>query len=142
MELPDKLKIHGILTQGGAFKAKLPKDSYPRYYFILNRNPEADEKMVLLSSTTKFEEHRNCDGGNDVHIPLSRQDYDRFTQNCLVCCNRPQIVAKKTLEERLASQRYELLPALPAAVTARILRGIAKSNVVDTNVKKMVLGEE
>jgi hypothetical protein len=142
MELPDKLKIRGILTQGGAFKAKLPKDSYPRYYFILNRNPEADEKMVLLSSTTQFEEHRNCDGGNNVHIPFPPNHYQEFPSDCLICCDRPRCVPKKLLEQGLKAQKWQLLSHLPAEIVAKIVKGIVISNVVTPVVKEMVIGPE
>jgi hypothetical protein len=143
MELPDELKIRAIFTQGGAFKAKVSrKDEYPRYYFILNRSPETDEKMVLLSSTTRFEEHRNCDGGDDVHIPLSPTEYKEFTAKCLICCNRPILVPKSNLVKQLKSQKYQLLDHLPHEIVKQIVNGIAKSNVVESITKALVVGED
>jgi hypothetical protein len=142
MELPDELKIRAILTQGGAFKAKLPTDSYPRYYFILNRNPETDKELVLLSSTTQFDEHRNCKGGDDVHVPLSKRDYSDFTQDCLVCCDRPKCRPKKMLEQILKSQKWQLLAPLPKEILTRMIRGIARSNVVTPREKEMVIGKD
>ncbi|MBN2271570.1 MAG: hypothetical protein JXN61_13210 [Sedimentisphaerales bacterium] len=143
MELPEELKIRGILTQGGAFRAKLASAApYPRYYFVLNRDPVSDSDLVLLTSTTQFELHRNCDGGDDVHIPLRRAEYKEFTRDCLVCCNRPRIIKKAELVRRLNLQKYELLVPLPSHIAQRIAAGIAKSSLVPPAVKEMVLGPQ
>lgn len=143
MELPPELKIRAVLTQGGVFKAKLEshRDSYSRYYFVLNSNPESAELLVLSTSTTHFELHRSCPGGNDVHVPLSPQDYAGFTQNCLICCNRPHAVAKQKLEAMLHSQEYEILEPLPPEILIRILKAIKISTVVSRKHKRLVLGD-
>ncbi len=139
MDLPDDIKIRAILTQGGAFKGKLGEDSYPRFYFVLNIDPEIDKALVLSTSTTAFELHRSCPGGDDVHIPVGRGDYESFTQDCLICCNRPKVIEKELLRKKLRSQGYEVLPPLPPNVLGRVLSGIAKSPVVPPAVKKLVL---
>ncbi len=143
MELPDELKIRAIFTQGGAFKAKVSrKDEYPRYYFILNNNPASDQELVLLSSTTQFELHKFCDGGDDVHIPLGPTEYKEFTAECLICCNRPMRIPKSNLVKQLKSQKYQLLDHLPHEIVKQIVDGIAKSNVVDSVTKALVVGED
>jgi hypothetical protein len=141
MDVPENLKLKHVLVQGGAFKASFPGDSYPRYYFVLNQNPATDTLIILSTSTTQFTEHRNCPGGDDVHIPLGREDYPDFTQNCLICCNRPRTINKKELEKQLASQKYVILPPLKEAILSQILSGIAKSKVIEPNIKKLILGE-
>lgn len=144
MDLPDDVKIRAIFAQGGAFKAKLAEDGGTkfRYYFVLNIKPKTDSLIVLSTSTTQFEEHKNCDGGDDVHIPLSPKDYKEFTKSCLICCNRPRSFSKASLERQLKSQKYDLLSPLPDELLQKILRGIAKSKVVSPKIKRMVLPEE
>jgi hypothetical protein len=139
MDLPSDIKIRAILTQGGAFKGKLGKDSYPRFYFVLNINPESDKVLILSTSTTAFELHRSCPGGDEVHIPVGPRDYGSFTQDCLICCNRPYLIEKELLRKKLNSQGYEILPQLTPSVLGKILSGIAKSPVVAPAVKKLVL---
>lgn len=140
MELPPNLKFRGILQQGQAFKAKIKHDKYPRYYFVLNIDPQTDTVLVLSTSTTEFEEHRNCKGGDDVHIVLSKEDYSEFEEPCLICCNRPKTTNKAKLENLLKQQQYELLQALPETILKKLLQGILKSPVVEGYIKKMVLG--
>lgn len=140
MELPDKIKIQSILMQGGAFKTKLQTDSYDRFYFVLNFNPKEDIIIVLSTSTTQFELHRNCPGDKDVHLPLSQEDYTPFFKNCLICCNRPVIINKNSFIKKLQSGNYELLPPLPSSVIEKIKHGIAKSPVVEPKIKQLVLG--
>lgn len=140
MDLPDNIRIQGILTQGGAFKTKLPKDSYERFYFVLNNNPQDDAVIILSTSTTHFELHRNCPSGNDVHLPLSPDDYKPFYKDCLICCNRPVMIDKEGLLKKLQSGTYELLPQLPSAILEKIKYGIAKSPVVEPKIKQMILG--
>jgi len=144
MDLSDDLKFRAVFTQGGAFKAKLVEDGSKkvRYYFVLNSNPQTDELMILSTSTTQFDLHKNCDGGNDVHIPLSPNDYEEFTHNCLICCDRPKKYDKAKLKKQLENQKWELLPALPNELLQKILNGIAKSKVVPLKIKRMVLPEE
>jgi hypothetical protein len=141
MDLPEDLKLKAILTQGGVFKAKLRenKDSYSRFYFVLNLNPETDDLLVLSTTTTHLELHRDCEGGDDIHIVLSSEDYEGFTRNCIMCCNRPLKVKKAKLEQQLKSQKYEILAPLPEGLLEKILQGIAKSNIVEPIVKKLVL---
>ncbi len=140
MDLPDEIRIQGILTQGGAFKTKLSKDAHERFYFVLNNNPQDDTIIVLSTSTTQFELHRNCPGGDDVHLPLSPKDYAPFFKNCLICCNRPVIVNKESFIKRLQSGNYELLPPLSPTILEKIKHRIAKSPVVEPKIKQMILG--
>ncbi len=142
MELPDNVKFKGVLVQGGAFKAKITshKDQYPRFYFILNINPQADTVLVLSSTTTDFHSHKFCKGGDKVHITLSRKDYAPLYKNCLICCDRPQKIEKDKLEKELHSQSYELLPPLSEGVMQKIIQGISNSPVVEVNVKASILG--
>jgi hypothetical protein len=140
MELPPRLKFQGVLQQGQAFKAQIGHDKYPRYYFVLNIDPEADIALVLSTSTLEFEEHRNCKGGDDVHINLLKQDYPEIPQDSLICCDRPKVYNKTLLEQLLKIQSYELLQPLPQTILKKILQGILKSPVVEGYIKKMVLG--
>ena len=141
MDLPEHLKLQGILTQGGAFKAQLsinPKKE--RYYFVLNVDPKTDTVLVLVTSTTDFFPHKSCAGADDVHINLSVQDYTELSANCLICCDRPRKMPKATLERELKTQKYTLLKPLPKPVLDRILVGIEKSPVVTSDIKELVLG--
>jgi len=140
MELPEHLKYKAIFVQGGAFKTQLPGDSYPRYYFVLNKDPSDEDAIVLTTTTTHFELHRNCPDGDDVHIDLSVEDYEDFTQNCLICCNwKPRIIAKDKLINVISKQNYTLLKPLPKNVLDRILNGISKSSTIEPRVKSMIL---
>jgi hypothetical protein len=139
MELPERIKFQGILAQGGVFKAQLKNDNYPRFYFVLNKNPQKDDFLFLLTSTTAFDLHRNCVGGDDIHVPLSREDYSDFTVDCVVCCNRPVKIEKSLLAMMLEKQVYQILRPLPQKVLQKILNGIAKSIVVESIVKSKIL---
>lgn len=114
MELPDQLKFKAILVQGGAFKTQFASDEYPRYYFVINKNPAEVNTIILITSTTHFELHRDCPDGDDVHIVLSPRDYDEFTKKCLICCNwRPRILPKEKLLSIISKKEYVLLKPLP-----------------------------
>jgi len=145
MDLPDDIKIQGVLTQGGAFKAKLVKDDYRRFYFILNRNPQDDTLIILTTSTTAFVLHRSCPDGDDVHISLTPDDYPPFYKNCLICCGTPKLLKteqKDNLLKKLKSGKFELLPPLSAEIIEKIKTGISKSSTVPPAIKKLVLGTE
>ena len=130
MELPDNLKFIAVLIQGGAFKAQLQNDSYPRYYFVLNRTPLEDEKIVLITSTTHFELHKNSPGGDDIHIPLSKKDYEEFTQECLICCNRPRVESKEKLKSVLRKQQYIVLKGIPGSCHSKNTQWYSEESVV------------
>ncbi|PKL48756.1 MAG: hypothetical protein CVV39_03955 [Planctomycetes bacterium HGW-Planctomycetes-1] len=142
MDLPEELKFSAIFTQGGAFKANLGEPSKKRYYFVLNKNPQHDDLIILSTSTTAYALHRNCQGGDKVHIPLSPSDYSDFTENCLICCERPVRTPKNKLRKILNSQNYEILPPLPQSVLDKILNGIRKSSTVSPKEKQLILGCE
>jgi hypothetical protein len=140
MDLPEDIKIQGILTQGGAFKTKLPKDSYERFYFILNHSPQDDTIIVLSTSTTQFELHRNCPGGDDVHLPLSPNDYKPFYKECLICCNWINSYPKESILKLLKSCKFEILPPLPLDIIEKIKLGVAKSPRIPPKIKNIILG--
>jgi len=142
MDLPEKLKFNAIFTQGGAFRANLGESSKKRYYFVLNKNPQQDDLLILSTSTTAYNLHRNCKGGDDVHIPLSPNDYSEFAEDCLICCERPVRTPKNKLKKILTSQNYEILPPLPQPVLKKILDGIRKSSTVSPREKQLILGCE
>ena len=142
MDLPDN-SYELFLKQGSAFKLLQDGDKYPRYYFVLNLNAKFDSIILLSTSTTRFNSHRNCQGGDEIHIPVSKKDYTPFTEACLICCGRPlKEVSKKSLTEQLKSQKYKLLEPLPHNLLQKILTGIAKSKVIPPIHKKMILPEE
>ena len=142
MDLPKNLKIQGVLIQGGAFKVKLPNINKERFYFVLNQNPQDDTIIVLSTSTTAFDLHKSCRGGNDVHINISPEDYKPFPVHCLICCDRPVRYNKTELIEILQSEKFDLLPQLPSAILERIKNGIAKSPAVEPKIKQMILGPD
>ncbi|MBN1796710.1 MAG: hypothetical protein JW804_08555 [Sedimentisphaerales bacterium] len=145
MDLPDDIKIQGVLVQGGAFKAKLDKDDYGRFYFILNKNPQDDIFIILSTSTTAFDLHRSCPDGDDVHISLTPDDYPPFYKNCLICCGTPKLLRKEqknNLLMKLKSDKYELLPPLPPVIIEKIKIAISKSSTIPPAIKKLVLGPE
>ena len=145
MDLPDNLKIRAVLTQGGAFYGKLTDhgDEHPRFYFVLNLNPFSNSVILLTTSTTRFMSHRSCEGGDEIHIPLSNKDYEPFSKDCLICCARPlKEVDRTDLEKKLKSQEYRLLEPVSKELLQKILTGVAKSKVIPPKQKKLILPEE
>ena len=144
MDLPTNIKFNGVLIQGGAFKARIDSfnDPYPRYYFVLNINPQNDEVLVLSSSTTDFRSHENCESGDVVHICLTKEDYEEFTKPCIICCDRPKKISKAVLEAELESKGFSLLRAFPESSLQQVLEGILKSKVVTGDIKALVLGDD
>jgi hypothetical protein len=145
MDLPDNLKFRAIFTQGSVFKAKLVEDGdeHERFYFVLNSKAQIDSLILLSTSTTQFDSHKDCQGGDEIHIPVSTEDYTPFTKACLICCGRPlKQVPKERLIKQLKSQKYRLLEPLPQDLLQKILVSIAKSKVIPPAQKKMILPEE
>ena len=145
MDLPKRFEVGPIFVQGGAFKAKLANDSYPRFYFVLNRKVEDDGPVVLLTSTTtELDQHTRSCSGDDVHVHLSPDEYGGFTKKCFICCDRAFTAMKAgELKESLVNKKaqFELLDSLPDEVVKKIVTAIEKSRVMPLRFKNLVLDD-
>ena len=138
MDLPNNLKIKGIFVQGGAFKAKLIGNDYPRYYFVLNYTPSSHDIVLITTSTTSFDSHRVC--GDEFHIPVSVDEYSEFTKNCMICLcgNNIRKIPYNKFLEIVGSGDFEMLTKLPDNLMQKIISSVRKNKVIETKIKKMI----
>jgi len=145
MELPFDLASRHIFVPGGAFRARLEKGTKYRYYFILNRNPTADNVILLVTATTKITQYRSK-YASDVLVEMDPSEYKPLEQDSLVNCelarayHRPDLEAK--LRKALAQKKLEILDPLPEAILRRLCDALSECRNVAPIDKQLALGEE
>ena len=143
---PDAIK-QIILKPGGAFQMRYQygnEGEKRRYFFVLNKRPEQDDRIVLLSPTTQIKKRRTCRRRcPEVLVEISPRECSALEERSVVdCASKPIILDKKKLIEKVG--RYEVQPLSPLSdsLLVCIHKAIASAKTWDAETKRLVLGEE
>ena len=137
-----------FLQPGGAFRCpqRFPSDPKPknRYFFILNRDPERDEEIVLVTPTTQGQRRREARGkaGEASIVDLSPQEYSALEVPSTVDCNSAEVWTKAELGRRIAAREASILDPLPETMLKRLREAVLCSRLIEPRIKRLVLGED
>ena len=87
MELPPEIVAKQIVVSGGAYRkyhkyGTETKGSKYRFFFILNKTPENDEKLIIVTSTTQITK-RCKERFHKVLVRIGPDEYNSFDEDSL-----------------------------------------------------------
>jgi hypothetical protein len=142
--VPPALILKAILVRGGAFKATYQFSTEglkERYFFVINRRPDADDKVVLLTASTQEEKRRQCHGARAdvILVTVEPAEYSELRQRSVIDCESLIKRPRKDFEAQALARAYKPLPVLPESVIGRIVCAIAASRTLSTAEKRLIL---
>jgi len=145
MELPEKLvsEFKQVLVQGGAFRKYHSSTNEPeknRFFFVLNKNPSQDKVILVATSTTKIEQHKNRFSA-DVLIELTTEDFAPLPKTCLINCERAFARTRQDFEKFITEKKIEVLWPLGPEIIERIERAVKACKLLPDEDKQLVLGD-
>lgn len=144
---PTSLLLSSVLVPGGAFRAEyecLDEGLKLRFFFVINKRPETDEPIIMLTSTTKIEERRRHHGrrADQVLVPISPDEYPSLDRPSVLDCESPVKRKRAVFLAGVQNREYLPLPPLPERILERIRAGVSAARGISPIHKRLVLGSE
>ena len=146
MELPPEIDAKRVIVPGGAYR-KLhgygteDKGPKPRFFFILNKIPENDKDLIIVTSTTQISSRYKA-RYYKVLVRVSPNEYNSLPEESLIDCNSAEKIPKSNIVNWIKDQKITPLPPLPDSVLNRLRDAIKHSSNLNTKEKRLVLGSD
>jgi hypothetical protein len=140
---PEKIK-KTILAAGGAFRKKHEyrnEGEKSRYFFILNRFPEKDDRLIIVTATTKIQQ-RKKHRLPQVLVEIKPKDYPSLEEHSIIDCESAVIWNRAKFEEQINKGEVEPLATLPDFILEKLRTAISFSRILAPIDKRLVLGED
>jgi len=140
---PDRIQ-KAIFVPGGAFRKKheyRDEGQKKRFFFILNESPEKDDRLILVTPTTKIKERKQRRSA-EVLVEITPQDYFPLQSNSVIDCESCLVQRKDLIEEQIRRHEIEPLQPVPQTILDHLRRAVSFSKTLAPIDKRLVLGEE
>lgn len=133
-----------LAVPGGAFRYDFQftdEGQKFRFFFVLNRNPQEDDILVLVTATTKITKARKRVRRRNL-VAISPGDYDSLSTDSVVDCSSPLIYPKQKIVEAIKKKQVIFLPPLPTGVLQNLRTALLSATTVSPEIKRLVAGDE
>ncbi len=146
MELPPEIVEKQIIVSGGAYRklheygteTKGPKH---RYFFILNKNPDNDKDLIVVTSTTQITSRYKA-RYHKVLVRIGPKEYDSLPEESLIDCDSAEKKSKSDIINWIRNQKITPLPPLPDSVLNQLREAIKHASTLNIKGKRLVLGSD
>jgi len=142
---PSTIQNH-VLKPGGAFRKEYEYEDEgekPRYFFILNRSPEQDKQLVIVTATTRIEPRKKArESDPKVLVEIKPHEYGVLKRRSVVDCASAKLWEKKKLMDDMEEKRIEPLERLPKDILEKMRFAIRRAKTLPRETKRLVLGDE
>ena len=110
---PERIK-KAIFISGGAFRTEhefKSEGGKKRFFFILNKCPEKDDRLVIVYATTQIKK-RKKHRPSEVLLEISPSEYSPLRKNSIIDCESYVIWRRSKLEGEIDEHRVEPLQPL------------------------------
>lgn len=142
---PEELIEQSIFVEGGAFlkKSHQFRNEPPKHrlFFILNKNPKKDNRIITVHATTKIESRKKVRLAN-VLVKITATEYNGLKEDSIVDCESYIVWHKSTLQNHIKSGNIEPLKSLPAPLLEQLRRAIGYSKTLAAIDKRLIIYED
>lgn len=142
---PDELLERSVFVEGGAFLKKKhqfrTEPPKPRLFFILNKKPKTDNRIITVHATTKIESRKKVRAA-EVLVEIGPGDYDQIRENSIVDCESHITWHKTTLKKEIKSRNIMPLDVVPVVLLERLRRAIGFSKTLASIDKRLIIPED
>lgn len=143
--MPPEIKEACTLVAGGAYRQEHQfregEKVKPRFFFIINKLPDNDDTLIIVTATTKIKKHV-ARWPRNVLVIVEPSEYDEFTKKSLINCSLAMKRPKAELIQEIRQNKAGPLARLPEAVLEKIRKAVAVATTLSPKDKRLVLGAE
>lgn len=143
-QMPPEMVLSAILVPGGAFRKWHQfgdEGERFRFFFILNRNPQADNILVVVTATKQIEARKRC-RPPEVLVTIDPGEYDELSGESLIDCSSVHSWNRAKFETAVSDSKITPLKCLSQKILDRLRAAVSCSTIVQPDVKRLVLDEE
>jgi len=140
--MPPELVQKHLLVQGGAFRRNWEFRNEGikwRYFFILNKFPAADDRLLIVTASTKVQKNVRLFG--PAVIVVNSKEYDSLEQESAINCAMPEEKDKQEIIDAITNGDIHVISPLPESVLARILKVVETVSTITPKNKALILGQ-
>lgn len=145
VEISPAIRIKGPLQRGSVFyfaEEQLTSEK-PHYFVVLNKNPKAEEFLVLAVASSKVEKRRRIAKllkfPEKTLVIVQAEEYSLFTTETVIDCNS---VIEKTVDsliEKLKNKKLIVCSELmPESILNKLTEGVIASSQVRAGVQNLL----
>ena len=140
--MPPELVQQHLLVQGGAFRRDWEfknEGAKWRYFFILNKSPVADDRLLVVTATTKVQKTVRLFGS--AVVVVNPREYDSLEQESAVNCAMPEEKTKQEIMDAITRGDIHVIVPLPESILVRILKAVETVTTITPKNKALILGQ-
>jgi len=142
--LPSDFIKKQIFVPGGAFikiHQFINEPPQKRRFFVLNKNPESDNKIITVHASTQIEK-RKKHRQPEVLVEIKPEEYPELTEHSIIDCESYIVWYKPVLESQIKKGKIKPLQQLPTLKLKELRNAIGRSKTLAPIDKRLVVGEE
>ena len=145
MDIPAHVRILASIRTGSVyyFEEEQLASIEPHYFIVLNKNPRAEEFLILVCASSQIEKRRQIIQRlrfpQETLVIISPAEYPAFTKDTVVDCNRVFEKTPRSLIEKLKQNKLKVCAeVMQDAIVQKLVKGILASTQVAEKVKRML----
>jgi len=138
---PDFVQKH-LMVQGGAFRRNWEfknEGTKWRYFFILNKSPVEDDRLLIVTATTKVQKTVRLFG--PAVVVVNPREYASLEQESAINPAMPQEKTKQEIIDAITRRAIHVIVPLPESVLARVLKAVETVTTITPKNKVLILGQ-
>jgi hypothetical protein len=142
---PKELIEKSIFIKGGVFlkkkhqfRSELPK---PRIFFVLNTQPQNDDRIITVHATTKIESRKKV-RISEVLVEIKPDEYEELKDFSIVDCESFIVWRKIELQKCIKSGDIIPLKTVSENLLNKLRVAIANSKTLATIDKRLIIPED
>lgn len=142
MEIPDDLLFEICYKQGSVFyfvDEELSSQE-PHFFIVLNHSPSSQQVFILAVSSHQVLKtyYRRPNEQIETLIEITPSDYEGFTKDSIIDCNRVFQKSIADIKEKHKSGKLKSKPTFPEELLKKVINGVKKSKLIEKNIKDLL----
>jgi hypothetical protein len=142
MEIPDELLFETCYQQGSVFyfSEEELSTTEPHFFIVINLSPRSQQIFILAVSSSKVSKSfkRRSDVSSETLVLVSPDEYQGFTRESIIDCNRVFQKSVNEIREKHRKGRLKSKPPFPEKLLKRIVDGVKKSKLIENKIKELL----
>lgn len=147
MNISARVRILASIQTGSVyyFKEEKLSSAEPHYFIVLNKNPRAEEVLILVCASSQVEKRQqiaqNLKFPEETLVIVSPSEYPLFIKETVIDCNSVFEKTAQSLIDKLEEGKLGVCTELMSSeIVQKMIEGVIKSVQIAENIKK-TLGE-
>lgn len=146
MDMPAEVRVLGAIQSDSVFyfEEETLTTTDAHYFVVLNKNPRADEIIILVIASSQLEKRREwaerLGFPAETLVFVSPTDYPLFTKDTVIDCNRAWEKTPQSLVDKFNAGKLGVCnEVMSTEIVEKLKAGVAASSQIAENIKKQLV---